>query len=426
MTHSTITYLDALHGDVTLDEAISSLVHAPIVQRLRHVRLSNIDSVSMPGIANISRYEHVIGVAHLAARIGFRRRIPVFEHQALVAAALLHDWAITAFGHLVEEAFNYLDLNFHHESKLQVVLRGDHAGGDALREDLQILEGRQTDLTPWARRTVGTERESELLSRIEETIRGTGRFGRVVCGTMDLDNIDNVYRMAFHMGLPIDRAIPLRLAEAIVDTDDAGAPVFAKSVDTDVAAWVGTRREIYRRLMPAQPDFSYKTMLIFATIKEVAAGGITSDDWKLTDAEFLSRLSSSEVDVVRETVSRWRAGEAWDTTPLWWLQGKRPTYSALHTFSEELTEALGRPCLAYGIKDKRERRLEFSFDDGSSVAFGSDPSTWLLGVGSPRRAAFTRQQSAMILEMARARFAPFADVLPAVDVVGGVQETCLL
>jgi hypothetical protein len=243
---------------------------------------------------------------------------------------------------------------------------------------------------------------------------------------MDLDNIDNVYRMAFHMGLPVDREVPLRLAESIVAVDDTGVPVFARSAANDVEAWVDARREVYRRLMPSQPDFSYKVMLIFAATREVEAGGLTGDDWKLTDAEFLTSLSNSAVDVVRDTVARWRAGEAWDTTPLWWLSGKRPSYPALRAFSDELTDALGRQCFAYGIKDKRERRLEFSFDDGSSVGFGSDPSAWLLGVGSPRRAVFTRSQVAKVLEIAKARFALTSEAVPAVDVGGDAQEECLL
>jgi hypothetical protein len=72
------------------------------------------------------------------------------------------------------------------------------------------------------------------------------------------------------------------------------------------------------------------------------------------------------------------------------------------------------------IKDKRERRLEFRFDDGS------DPSAWLLGVGSPRRAVFTRSQVAKVLEIAKVRFALTAEAVPAVDVAGDAQKECLL
>jgi HD superfamily phosphohydrolase len=425
MNAAAITYLDALYGDVSFGPEISELIHEPIVQRLRHVRLSNIDSIAMPGIANISRYEHVLGVAHLATQIGVRRKLPAFDHLALVAAALLHDWAITAFGHLVEEAFNYAGVNFHHENRLNIVLRG-RAGGDTLGVDLQILEGRQAKLSDWARKMAGPTDEDQLLHLIEESIRGTGKLGGLIAGTMDLDNMDNVYRMAFHMGLEIDRKLPLRLAAGIVDTNEQGLPVFARSATRDVEAWVATRREVYRRLMPAQPDFSYKIMIIWAAAKAIEENDITPEDWILTDVDFLVRLASSKNTEVRQTIARWRAGEAWDTTPLWWLPGRRPKYSELVEFSDELTRAIGRPCVAYAIKDKRERKLDFQFDDGSSATFGSDPSAWLLGVGSSKRAAFSRVEAATVLNLATARFAPAAQAIAVVDPIGAAEEACLL
>jgi uncharacterized protein len=65
-------FLDPLHGPIEFDETVLALIRSPVVQRLRHVRLSNIDSVDMPAIANLSRFEHVLGVAYLAGEVGFR------------------------------------------------------------------------------------------------------------------------------------------------------------------------------------------------------------------------------------------------------------------------------------------------------------------------------------------------------------------
>jgi hypothetical protein len=426
MSDLPVTYLDALHGEVTLDERITRLAGTPVVQRLRHVRLSNIDSLVMPGIANLSRYEHVLGVSHLASRIGLRRRISDVDHLALMAAGLLHDWAITAFGHLVEEAFNYASTRYEHENKLDLLLRGQ-GEGDTLSENLQILAGRQTGLPPWVRSVAGAQGETELLEAIGTLIRGEGRLGKLIAGEMDLDNIDNVYRIAFHMGLDVDRRLPVRLVEAIVDVDEKGRPVFTKSASSDVAAWVETRRKVYSHLMPARSDFSFKLMILSATIEQIRAGLFTPDDWTMVDSDFVSRLSSEDaVPTARETIMRWKAGEAWDITPLWWLPGPRPGYDALADFSEQLTEALSRPCFAYGIKDKRERRLDFNFDDGSSASFGSQPVAWLLGVGSSRKGAFSKSESSRVLNMAIERFAPGARAVPAEDPMSRPAEAFLL
>lgn len=50
------SFFDALYGEVRMEPAIADLASRPLVQRLRHIRLSNIDSLASPGIAHISRY----------------------------------------------------------------------------------------------------------------------------------------------------------------------------------------------------------------------------------------------------------------------------------------------------------------------------------------------------------------------------------
>ena len=139
---TTRSFLDSVYGDTPIDKDITALAGSPIVQRLRHIRLSNIDSVNMPGIANLSRYEHVLGVCHLVSQLGIYGRLGRHDRLAVSAAALLHDWAITAFGHLVEEAFRYVGTGFDHENRLhEILVEGDHdeVGG----VDRQILYGRQ-------------------------------------------------------------------------------------------------------------------------------------------------------------------------------------------------------------------------------------------------------------------------------------------
>ena len=397
------TYLDALYGRVAFDEEMALLIGAPILQRLRHVRLSNIDSIAMPGIANLSRYEHVLGVGFLAQQLPLLRSIPRLHGIALSAAALLHVWAITAFGHLVEEGFQYAGVNFRHEDELHAIMTGTASGANVGGAELQILSGRPTRLTEWAARVVGHDSAAELLDLIQKTIRGDGPYGALISGTMDLDNIDNVVRMAFHMGLKVDRELPVRLVGAITSVEQ-GRVVFATSASPDIETWVLLRREVYTNLMPAQPDFSYKTMIVAATAFAIEVGDISVGDWHLTDQEYLCRLEQSQSEAVRELIGRWTAGEAWDCTPLWWLGGKRPNYSELRQFSREISEVTGRPCFAYGIKDKRERILSFLFQGGETRHFGVEPNSWLFGVTSSKRAGFSRNELELIVGSAEARF----------------------
>ena len=401
---TTRSFLDSVYGDTPIDKDITALAGSPIVQRLRHIRLSNIDSVDMPGIANLSRYEHVLGVCHLVSQLGIYGRLGRHDRLAVSAAALLHDWAITAFGHLVEEAFRYVGTGFDHENRLhEILVEGDQdeVGG----VDRQILYGRQMNLRPWANQIVGLKNADRFLLRIKDYIQGRGRYGRVICGDIDLDNIDSVFRMAVHMGLAVDRDCPVRLARAIVDVRPPnGSPVFRRSATADIERWVFLRRAVYQRLMLADFDFVGKLMILYATVAGLEADEIRKGDWYLTDHQFMSRLLFSSTTTVKETAIRWIAGEVWDITPLYWMWGPQPDFPGILQFSKNLEAELSRPCFAYAIRDKRNRLLQISFDDGAYEDFGEDSSNWLFGVGSPTRRAFTTAESNRVIEMAQSYF----------------------
>lgn len=416
-------FLDPLYGRIRLDDDLTTLVRTPVVQRLRHVRLSNIDSVDMPAIANLSRFEHVLGVAHLAGELGFRGTLTPLDLLALKASALIHDWAITSFGHLVEEALQYVGTRFNHEQRLR-----DIVSGEATEEiggiDLQILAGRETGLGAWARKVAGAEAR-RLLVEMMELIRGRGKRGRVIAGDIDIDNIDNVFRMGFHIGLPVDRETPLRLARSIVgSTGDHGKPVFRANAERDILSWKTMRRHVYQSLMLAERDFIGKVMMLSATVGAFRASEIGEADWQLVDYQFITRLLGSTVHDVRDTAERWVAGEFWDCTPLRWMSGERPDYAALLAFSQRLSDALERSCFAYGIKDKRDRRLAITFDDGSQREYGADAQQWLLGVGSSKKRPFTKNEVEKVFALASATFS--SEVVSDAETSGVLKaQTCL-
>jgi uncharacterized protein len=398
-------FQDSLYGRIRLDDEISALAAAPIIQRLRHVRLSNIDSIDMPGIAGLSRYEHVIGVAYLAGQVAFRSKLSHFDYLLLKASALLHDWAITSFGHLVEEALQYVGTGFNHAQRLGEIASGE-AHGEIGGVGRQILVGRETRLRQWIRAVTASEAEAhELLTAITQHIMGNGRFGRAISGDIDLDNIDNVFRMAYHMGLPIDRDVPLRLVKAMVGFDtQAGNLIFKRTSEREIQVWRSVRSEVYEHLMLAHRDFAGKAMLLYATVRAFEEGEIRNVDWSLTDFDYIKRLLSSAISETKDTAERWITGELWDLASMQWMDGERPDYTQMRAFSRDLSNRLDRTCFAYGIKDKRERSLVIHFDDGSTQTFGDNPRQWLLGVGSPVRRAFTNSEVKSVFEFARSYF----------------------
>jgi HD superfamily phosphohydrolase len=395
---------DALYGRVEFDADIVSLMSAPLVQRLRHVRLSNIDSVASPGIANISRFEHAVGVATLASKLKLISNLPKYDRILIQSSALLHDWAITAFGHLVEEAYAYAGAKFEHEGKLNELVSGENAdevGG----VDRQILGGRETGLRKWAISCVGPKQADELIFDITQNILGKGKYGKVIAGSIDIDNIDNIYRVAYHLGLRFDFSTPNLLADSITDVEPiSGSPLFSPNSARLIEEWLGMREQVYNHLMLAEPDFTAKLMLICAVVLAYHSGEISASEWNLTDQELVTRLRNSKSRECKDTVERWLVGEYWAASSLVWMAGSRPTFAQLNEFNRTLSSKLGRRMFSYCIKDKRTRKLQIQFDDGSSATYGADSSKWLLGVASPSRKNFSSSDEIKFVECAEEFF----------------------
>ena len=395
-------FTDSMYGSISFGDAISALIQTPVVQRLRHVRLSNIDSIDMPGIANLSRFEHVLGVAHLASLIKFRTPLSQFDQLILIASALLHDWAISPFGHLVEEALQYVGTGFEHDVKLREIIRDEDKeviGG----MNLQLCSGREANFDKWSK-IFADEKSDQLLDEIMQHITGHGRMGRIISGDIDIDNIDNVFRMAFHMGIGIDPGIPTRLAQQITSADKKGGPVFSTSAKADIETWRLTRQAVYQKLMLAERDFVGKLMMLYASVAAFKNKEITKNDWSLDDHTFLATLRNSTTREVRDTVSRWLSGDIWVCTPLQWILGDRPDYPTLLEFSDQLSDVLNRKCFAYGIKDKRDRHLTIYFDDNTSEEIGTNAKQWLFGVGSSKRLPFSSAEINKIFTFAQSFF----------------------
>jgi uncharacterized protein len=397
---TSFSFFDALYGRCNFSKPLSDLARQPLVQRLREIRLSNIDSLSTPGIANVSRFEHSLGTAHLASYVRFSKSITAEDRLILEAACLLHDTAMQPFGHLVEEALRYLGVNVPHEERWQRIASGgdlSHIGGI----DFQIYLGLEAGLIGWVNDNFANP-TSRPLQRILEAISGEGRLGKAVRGAVDVDNLDNVARAAYHMGLTVDRSLPVRVAANMV-IDDQGI-VFAEEGVEALREWLDLRALVYERFMLSREDFAGKVMLIFATTKAVEKGCLEKNDWVLTDRTYLQRLLECPDEAVSETTKRWLTMDLWPLSDLIWMNGETPPYQQIYEFSKRVSELLRRECLAYRIKDKKTRDLRIRVASGEIVNLGTASSHWLLGLGSPIRAPFTRAENKQISALAERFF----------------------
>jgi len=89
---------DPVHGSIPVDGLFLEILNRHEMQRLRRVRQLGMGNMVFPG-ANHTRFEHCMGVFHLAGRMASNIGLEREDSDTVRAAALLHDVCHPAFSH---------------------------------------------------------------------------------------------------------------------------------------------------------------------------------------------------------------------------------------------------------------------------------------------------------------------------------------
>jgi len=186
-----LTIKDSVHDHIEVEGVAEALLDTPAVQRLRHVSQLGTVSLVYPS-ANHTRFEHSLGVYHLANRALDSLNVEGEAGERVRAAALLHDVGHGPFSHNVE-GVTHRHTGKYHDDVGELLTRGEV--GDVLREH---------DLDP------GT---------IAGLVGGEGRYGQLVSGELDVDRMDYLVRDAHHTGVPYGTIDHERLVRALTFVD---------------------------------------------------------------------------------------------------------------------------------------------------------------------------------------------------------------
>lgn len=276
---------DALYGAIKLDfdPVVWKAISSPELQRLREVRLCNINSLCLTGGANVNRFEHSIGTCYLAQEC--LKAWPLFnplskyEERLFLLAALLHDAANAAFGHSLE----YIESSngFNPERDFSYALQGHKS--ESYQYKLATFE---TIFFDMGRELIEFITPQEY-KEIGHMVSGKGKLGSLISGVIDLDNIDNVFRMAYHVGIVKSGDIALELARNMW-VDERGLVVSTKVIPL-LEEWQHVRYKLYKLLLLNPEEFSGKCMLSDA-ISIAKSKNQTKLNWYDTDYELLKKI----------------------------------------------------------------------------------------------------------------------------------------
>jgi len=187
------TIKDSVHDHIAVGGVAAALLDTPPVQRLRRVSQLGTVTFVYPS-ANHTRFEHSLGVAHLADQALSHLGIEGRQAERVRAAALLHDVGHAPYSHNIEDLI-YRHTGKYHDDVAELLGSGPVA---------RVLA--EHDLDPDA---------------VASLVAGEGELGQIVSGELDVDRMDYLVRDAHHTGVPYGTIDTERLVRALrfVDGD---------------------------------------------------------------------------------------------------------------------------------------------------------------------------------------------------------------
>lgn len=272
---------DPIYGRFELPDFLAPLLAAPEFRRLSEVRLININSPTLSALGEVRRYSHTLGVLHLAMQASLPS-LGEDVFRALLASIIVHDAGTPAFAHLFEYAL--IDrYEWNHEAVLPAIMTRRHHPDGELH---QIHSSGRPAFKRLCRR-VGVDFDLVL-----DILGKRHAASKLIFGSVDFDNLDNVARMSGMLGQRFDVGLVLRLAAAL-DGGTTDALLLPEDRQEDLAAWAALRRSAYEVIVFDGPTVAGQAVLSKLIRDALESGALGEEDWTYTDRELVEALRNA-------------------------------------------------------------------------------------------------------------------------------------
>jgi hypothetical protein len=330
-----------------------------------------------------------MGVLGLALEIAtkLRRAYSQTEVDTLLAAIVLHDVGTPAFAHLFEYLLKATS-GWTHESMLERIIAGDYRPENLYH---QVFNGRSLALSSML--------ESMDLdpASVVANVMGKGPLGGLVAGSVDLDNIDNVYRMSSALGLFPDPSEALSLtrdisvSDSVLQVSPAGLAY--------LQSWRSLRRRAYEVLAFDESAIQGQAMLTDCFSEAIDAEILNEEHWHLTDYSMVQFLLGwrPKAEQISNTLRRFVSGDFYATLFIGWFVQPRGERDLRHPrerseLKESLQARLKIPCSPYVFYDvgtfEKELRVCLASEGRgptAEVQIGETSTSTIVGVFTPHR-----------------------------------------
>ncbi|MFQ6087873.1 MAG: HD domain-containing protein [Candidatus Methanofastidiosia archaeon] len=194
---------DTVHGAIKLKGLFMDLISTPELQRLHGIKQLGFCYLAFPG-ANHTRFEHSLGVGHLALRIAEELELSKDEKRLLIAAGVLHDVGHPPYSHTLEYLLHQL-LGVDHMELTKKIVEGEYSITDSERSSIpEILERHGLDVKEVSELVRGPETYSEwtltpwIFKRKPHKASLPPYLAQIIHSETDADQIDYLLRDAYY------------------------------------------------------------------------------------------------------------------------------------------------------------------------------------------------------------------------------------
>jgi len=179
---------DCIYRFVKVSALCEKFVNTPEFQRLRHIKQLGLAFYVYPSAAH-TRFEHCLGVMHLAGRVidVLRQDVVITdrEKELVQLAGLLHDVGHAAFSHLMDDVLSEKSDYMCHEKRSVWILH-------RINERSHLLTPREEEMV--GKMILGDIKDEDKPFLFE-----------IVCNQaygLDVDKLDYLQRDSYHTGMP--------------------------------------------------------------------------------------------------------------------------------------------------------------------------------------------------------------------------------
>ena len=164
---------DPIHGNISLSELEVELVDTEQFQRLRNIKQNGFCYLVYPAM-NSTRFEHSLGVMHLAGILSYHLNLREKDKNLLRVAGLLHDIGHCAFSHTLDGIIKKSG-HSHEENSSRIILKTEIS--DMLKKH---------GINP---------------KEVSNLINGKGSLSKIISSEIDIDKMDYLLRDSYYAGV---------------------------------------------------------------------------------------------------------------------------------------------------------------------------------------------------------------------------------